>query len=730
MLVEATEMLSLNNVEDGEEVYQRCVLVTGRCLDAPENSHVSILTENDAGKTIFPDQQWPMHQGYFKALLILNPGNNKITLRSAHNSHTLTVTLRYIPLLQTPPLHLAILVAKDSPLLIDCPPAKFAALSTAHSSLSAAIAKFRMTALMWQAVTAEEFRQRGLSRRAFRLEEEWTTSTLSSTHSSSHPAPPSASVPKVHLIRTDHTVATLREAHRAQQHPWARDVNSLHAIFSAALKAYGPPFSDGPVTVAGLILDSHYDAERDLILAHAALGAHDPAGLSLGMFGSHLTYAWPRFLEEVSDCLADSTRPGGTVGNDNGECGTMWEACAVGQGAFLHEVGHAFGAPHTSGIMERGYSPDWVKWFVSKVGYCSKKGEDGRLVRSPEEEGEEGNKCRWDVRDLLRFKALPGFALPGDGDVDAGEPVFEMEEEGDGVRVKCAAGIAVVMLNGGLEPVAFPWEPVGELVLKVVELEGRFDKTKPLELVVVGMNGKEKKMDVWKFMSSKSWIRVPGTNIRLLKKAVGEEQDGSWQWAVMLKKRGKHGKLVDASKIDVRVGCALDGAVVYYRDGTTIPCGPRGRHGDDDPGMGGHQAKKIAIRPGVEVVKVAVNGSSGSLRGLRIWLSDGNARGALNCGSDREQVQVLTPDPGQRIIGFYGSSYGLCQQFGIVTAPKDVELPDYVYDMEELQNKPEGQRSKRRRLSREDSSKTQDYNDFPSEDEDEGYDHESDVDDI
>ena len=41
----------------------------------------------------------------------------------------------------------------------------------------------------------------------------------------------------------------------------------------------------------------------------------------------------------------------------------------------------------------------------------------------------------------------------------------------------------------------------------------------------------------------------------------------------------------------------------------------------------------------------------------------------------------------------------MCFRFGIVTAPRDVKLPDSVYDMEELQNKPEPaeHRDKRRR---------------------------------
>jgi len=268
-------------------------------------------------------------------------------------------------------------------------------------------------------------------------------------------------------------------------------------------------------------------------------------------------------------------------------------------------------------------------------------------------EGENRNQCRWDVRDLLRFKALEEFMLPGDEEVDRAEPVFEMCDDGEGeeggeflgLRARCEAGIAVVMLNGVVEPVASVKKPVKMVRFRLAELEERFDTGKPLEVVVVGMNGREKKTDAWKFMNSKSWVRVPGTNIRLSKRAVGIDNSEQWSWAVMLKKRGRDGKLVAASKIDVRVGCLLDGAVVYYRDGTSVPCGPRGEHGEDDPSMGGHQAKKIAIRKGVEVAKIAVNagnGNEGSLCGLRVWLSDGNARGALNKrDGNNEDIHVL-----------------------------------------------------------------------------------------
>jgi hypothetical protein len=58
-------------------------------------------------------------------------------------------------------------------------------------------------------------------------------------------------------------------------------------------------------------------------------------------------------------------------------------------------------------------------------------------------------------------------------------------------------------------------------------------------------------------------------------------------------------------------------------------------------------------------------------------------------------VYVLTlssePAANEKIIGFYGrSDWGIgvsgIQQFGIITAPRDIELPMSIYDLPELQN--------------------------------------------
>lgn len=87
-------MFTLDNVSDGEVVHQRCVLFTGRCAAKDEKSpaYVRVETKDGAGLALFPEQRWPVCQGWFKALLILTPGENSVTITSDHFSYTQSVS--------------------------------------------------------------------------------------------------------------------------------------------------------------------------------------------------------------------------------------------------------------------------------------------------------------------------------------------------------------------------------------------------------------------------------------------------------------------------------------------------------------------------------------------------------------------------------------------------------------------------------------------------------------
>lgn len=90
------------------------------------------------------------------------------------------MTLHYLPLLQNPPVHLAIVLARDSAGTFEAPVDR-------PNGLEEAVKRLRVAGLLWQAYTAEQlFRvfPSGLSRgeshrRSFRLEEEWMKDTLS-----------------------------------------------------------------------------------------------------------------------------------------------------------------------------------------------------------------------------------------------------------------------------------------------------------------------------------------------------------------------------------------------------------------------------------------------------------------------------------------------------------------------------------------------------------------------
>lgn len=407
---------------------------------------------------------------------------------------------------------------------------------------------------MWQALTAEDMRSKGLGRRSFRIEEEWSHETLSSSFFQMSGENHMRSTAKIHLVKTEKTVTELRNKEFAQQNQNGSDRSELFKIFDTALLKYGGPFaSEAHPVVAGLILDSAYSVEQDLILGHAALGCSRPNGLSLGIFGSHTTYAWPRFLEEVPACLLDTAIPGDIVADDNGECGSMWEACSIGQGAFLHEVGHAFGAGHTSGIMERGYAGDWTKNFLPKTAFCKKTQMEGEVVV----DGVTANEARWDLKDALAFKVQNHFRLPSDPVLSAAalaaEPnvqVVSEAEEADFLRlvVSCPAQIVRLKFNDIEEVEPTVAKPVTKLQFTIDELEARFDKAQPLTLDVLGMNGKSRVVgNVWKLFSQVSFIRIPGSSILLQKRSVVspryamDENQKSWDWAVLLQEKGLDG---------------------------------------------------------------------------------------------------------------------------------------------------------------------------------------------
>ena len=70
----------LDNIAEGEHVHQRCILITGReTLPQQLDGNISVTVTDESGRPSFPRQFWPLCGGHFKALVILSPGQNRLT---------------------------------------------------------------------------------------------------------------------------------------------------------------------------------------------------------------------------------------------------------------------------------------------------------------------------------------------------------------------------------------------------------------------------------------------------------------------------------------------------------------------------------------------------------------------------------------------------------------------------------------------------------------------------
>lgn len=372
-------------------------------------------------------------------------------------------------------------------------------------------------------------------------------------------------------------------------------------------------------------------------------------------------------------------------------------------------VGHAFGAPHTTGIMARGYAQDWPKAFLSQTAYCAKTKSDGITVI----DGQTENDACWDLKDALSLKQLPHFRLPGDiissEEVRKSMPsIFPLveDESQQGLVFECKAGIKQVTISAGdFNDTIYPVNGTTRIVYEV----GQLNNSVPLAVMVLGENGKERKLaNAWRLLAKQNSIRIPDSDVILRKYTSGSGKDkddedesmiddeNAIQWAVMLNEKGSSGNLSRANAIDLRVGCILDGAVVHFEDGHKTPCGPRYDSNGREHRFGGHASQILHIPNTAQITKVVVNRrgwGSAILGGIRMTLSTGKSVGELNQeggnnGVEHDSLITLQPANGERIIGFFGQSQagGYCTEFGIITADKDVELPPQTYDMAELQN--------------------------------------------
>ena len=255
---------------------------------------------------------------------------------------------------------------------------------------------------------------------------------------------------RVHVIRSDKTLAEIRELSKAQHGNQAANKNALFEVAATAAKNYFNPLPGQKQYVSMMLLDSHWDRDLRMVTGHAAIGAQSD-DLHLAIYGSHCLQSYPSTFEEVVPAFTDCT-PTDTnhVANDGNDAGSSWEAANVGIGAHLHEIGHVFGCPHQeSGIMLRDYLV-LNRTFVPREAYSTRTKTKGGLAL-------QGDECVWHRLDCLRFRAHPAFRLPNDPPLHIDESVQAFSTESGKALVSSKSGISFVEIFSDRDDVCHGW---------------------------------------------------------------------------------------------------------------------------------------------------------------------------------------------------------------------------------------------------------------------------------
>jgi Putative peptidase family len=567
-------------------VHQKILLVSGHIGDPRHLAIDGTLTVYH-DKDSFPVTSWPVSDSHFKVLVHLNPGPNRLRFEftspklssSSAYAHSSWHSINYLPLINTPPLDLVILLAKDSPGTFDCVPES---IQSEGNNLDMAIKKYRMAAYLWQAYTGEQMFRNSFSRRCFRLEEEWQTGTLSQRDFTSGQIRNEA---KVHIVRTEKTVAELRDLELAQQYGPATRKNELFDIAKDAVNAYFRPYPEQKRYVSVLLLDSHWDVESQVITAHAALGS-DGGNIKMAMFGSHNLHSYPSCLEEVasafSDCTQTDTR---YIANDCGDAGSSWEAANIGIGAHLHEVGHLFGCPHQeSGVMLRDYVR-LNRTFTTREPYSTRTKSEGLRLCMPSDE------CQWHRLDTLRFRFHPCFRLPSDPPIHPDESIQAWAMENGKIVITAASGVTFLELYSEgddlcrkhLEFINNEAPNSGNIPRQVTITESELrhllppeHQKKKIRLEIFSGNlGRHTIDDLSAVTSKKSLVKLPKGQTGFSSVKLGFSQmEGSEPQQVVLESAFVQKKILTSVK--VYHGFALDGIEFCYEDATSQLFGKRG----------------------------------------------------------------------------------------------------------------------------------------------------------
>lgn len=263
---------------------------------------------------------FPVADRRFKALTLLEPGENWVTLEtaSAEGPAYTHLELDYVPQTNPRKVRLVYAIASDGDGRFDAPFGE-------PNDLASAKRRLVFSGRLLQSMMADRMHAANLG---------WNTFDL--IRDPSH-------TPEVHVWRTSATTAQWHAMDGLQMWSWIwGHINELPACTDCKT-----------MIMLGM---TRYDAENDRALGHTALG-----GGGVALFGSGTLHTFAEGLGDLVSSLED-TRDVTTLQpplfDDSGFRRSMWANYATGLGAILHELAHAFDLPHAvdyGDIVNRGF---------------------------------------------------------------------------------------------------------------------------------------------------------------------------------------------------------------------------------------------------------------------------------------------------------------------------------------------------------------------------------------
>lgn len=297
----AAAPLAISNFSDGETIRYPVPLLIGTLADTTV-SEVTITNDN-AKDPELRTITGVAHEGRFKAVTELVPGENRLELSAG--GEKLTFTLNYQKQTNPHVIRAVYFVDNTGDTRFETP---FGEADQDYAG------KFDAAMKLMQSFTAEWMKHYGYGRRTFNLELDADGKVV------------------VHVVKGEKPA------------DWYRyEVGGVGNLYGVISREVDKALPESPSIECVLIGFSKIDRNTGKSVAYTALG-----GGKVALFGGACMYSFPDSVADIQKAFVNPMPidPKMWVSDSAGRH-TMWSIASTSIGAMMHEVGHSMGLPHT-----------------------------------------------------------------------------------------------------------------------------------------------------------------------------------------------------------------------------------------------------------------------------------------------------------------------------------------------------------------------------------------------